>query len=538
MAQSGWQRHLSRAADFSVAELTAGESVPALLGRRWAESPSVPVLWTAFDGRWCTAGELEERTGRAANVLANAGVRHGDRLLWSTPASLSAVIALLGAWRLGAVVVPMSPTYTEREVAHVVRDVRPRVAAVASAVQAGWVSAAASHALEQRRGAPHLGEDLPLLVAEAAGTDQRGGGNGSGGGDAGNAGAHDPALIVYTSGTTGAPKGAVLTHANLLAGTAALRLAWRWTPEDRLVLALPLCHVHGLVAGLLGTLVSGASAVVLERFDARAVLDAAAGQHGTLFFGVPTMYHRLLQQGRADELARLRLCVSGSAPLPEALWHRVRREAGATVLERYGMTETLLTISNPYEGERRAGTVGFPLPGVEIRLGPEDGDARSDSAGTPPTIGAEGELWLRGPSVFGGYWERPAATREAFSEGWFRTGDAVTVDADGYVAVRGRRRDLIISGGYNVYPAEVEDVLLGHRGVAEVAVAGVASEEWGEEVRAWVVPVDEAPSPGELLAFAAQRLASYKRPRSIRFVKELPRNSMGKLERERLRELP
>jgi acyl-CoA synthetase (AMP-forming)/AMP-acid ligase II len=403
------------------------------------------------------------------------------------------------------VVVPINPALSGRELAHVVADVRPALAV------AGGGPAARLASLER-----------PVrAVVGAAALD----------GDAASTpvdlvGPGDPALVVYTSGTTGDPKGAVLTHGNLLAGTATLRLAWRWEPADRLVLALPLFHVHGLVAGLLGSLSAGASATVLERFSPEGVLDAVAGG-ATLFFGVPTMYHRLVGSGRAAELGRLRLCVSGSAPLPADLWRRAG-SSGVQVLERYGMTETLLTVSNPYDGERRPGTVGFPLPGAEVRL-----DHEEPRAGTGD--GAAGVLLVRGPTVFDGYWERPAATAEACTDGWFRTGDLASVDADGYLVLRGRRHDLIISGGFNVYPAEVEDVLLAHPSVAEAAVTGTPSEEWGEAVTAWVVPADGVLDVEALEAYAAQRLSPYKRPRLVRVVDALPRNAMGKVLRHELR---
>ncbi len=328
------------------------------------------------------------------------------------------------------------------------------------------------------------------------------------------------ALLCYTSGTTGAPKGAMLTHGNTLASCEAIRLAWRWTADDRLVLALPLFHVHGLGVGLHGTLLCGASAVLVPRFTPAAVLDAAHAHDATLFFGVPTMYARLAASPRLAELARLRLCVSGSAPLPAALHERLATAAGVRVLERYGMTETIMNVSNPYEGERRPGTVGFPLPGVELRL--QGG-------------GESGEILLRGPNVFPGYWQRAAATADAFTaDGWFRTGDVGALDPDGYLRIVGRSKELIISGGFNVYPREVEDVLRAHPGVADVAVVGEPSDEWGEEVVAVVVAGDEPVTEAELLALAAAELAPYKQPRRVRFVAELPRNALGKVLRHQL----
>jgi malonyl-CoA/methylmalonyl-CoA synthetase len=331
------------------------------------------------------------------------------------------------------------------------------------------------------------------------------------------AGPADDALICYTSGTTGVPKGAVLSHGNLLAGAEAVRLAWRWDEADRLVLALPLFHVHGLCIGLHGTLLAGASAVLVPRFEAGAVLDAATDHDATLFFGVPTMYARLAASPRAAELGRLRLCVSGSAPLAAALFERLAELSGQRVLERYGLTETLMNASNPYEGERRPGTVGLPLPGVLLRLA------------------SDGEVLVRGPSVFTGYWRDPDATAAAFDpDGWFRTGDLARFDERGYLRIEGRSKELVISGGYNVHPREVEEVLLTHPGVAEAAVTGTPSEEWGEVVTAWVVADGPPPAPDELIAFAAERLAPYKRPRLVHYLDALPRNALGKVQRHKL----
>jgi malonyl-CoA/methylmalonyl-CoA synthetase len=302
------------------------------------------------------------------------------------------------------------------------------------------------------------------------------------------------------------------------------------------VLALPLFHIHGLGVGLHGTLLAGASAVLLPRFDADAVLDAVAAHDATLFFGVPTMYARLAGSPRLAELGRLRLCVSGSAPLPPAVFDRLAAGSGQRVLERYGMTETGMNVSNPYDGERRPGTVGFPLPGVELRLATARG-----TGGVPLTEAAGaarvGGIELRGDNVFSGYWGRPEATAAAFTaDGWFRTGDIGELDGDGYLRLVGRARELIITGGLNVYPREVEDVLLEHPAVAEVAVAGTADADWGEVVTAWVVPARGAspPEADELAGFAADRLARFKCPRRIVFVDALPRNALGKVLRQEL----
>ena len=414
-------------------------------------------------------------------------------MLFSAQSSLELVIAHVAALRSGIVVVPANTAYRERELAHIVTDARPRAALVDDADRARWISAAAGPATVV------VGPDVDVpdhdpAVIDAIAPD-------------------DPALIGYTSGTTGSPKGAVLTHANLLAGSESVRLAWRWTESDRLVLALPLFHVHGLCVGLHGTLLAGASAVLLPRFDVDAVLDAAGGHDASLFFGVPTMYHRLARSARVGELAGLRLCVSGSAPLPAELHRALAERGGQRVLERYGMTETLMNVSNPYDGERRAGSVGLPLPGAQLRL----------------SSGNEGEIQLRGPNIFAGYWERAQATAESFSDGWFCTGDLGRLDPDGYLRILGRSKELIISGGFNVYPREVEEVLLAHPAVAEVAVVGTPSDEWGEVVTAFVVPAGARPPTESLLTFAGERLAPFKRPRLVHFVDTLPRNALGKV---------
>ena len=414
----------------------------------------------------------------------------------STAPSADLVIAHVAALRAGLVVVPMNGAYREREVAHIVGDSRPSAVIVDDRDRAGWVRAAAPEALV-------LGPDVALPDGDPPELDA--------------SAPDDLALLGYTSGTTGAPKGAMVTHGNLLATVEALRLSWRWTPDDRLVLALPLFHAHGLCVGLHGTLLCGASVVLLPQFDVDGVLDAARDHHGTLFFGVPTMYTRLAASPRVGELSALRLCVSGSAPLPAELHRELSTRGGTQVLERYGMTETLMNASNPYDGERRPGSVGIPLPLVDITLVPKTS-----------------EITVRGPNIFPGYWENPDATRESFTDDWFNTGDIGAWDDDGYLTIVGRSKELIISGGFNVYPREVEDVLLRHPTVREVAVIGTPSDEWGETVTAVVVS-EGAPDEGALLEFAAGQLAAFKRPRIVRYVDELPRNALGKVVRSELR---
>jgi malonyl-CoA/methylmalonyl-CoA synthetase len=482
-----------------VPDLLAWGSLPVAWVELWRRRPDHPVLRDP-DGTWLTAGELDGHTERVAGRLAAAGVRRGDRVLLSGPASLDLVVAYCAALRAGYVMVPVNAAYSRRELEVIVADAQPRAALIEGDELRTWAGELAPGIV-----ATGVDVDLPaglLPELDAVGPD-------------------DPALLPYTSGTTGTPKGALLSHGNLLASVEAVRLAWRWTPEDRLVLCLPLFHVHGLGVGLNGTLLAGGSAILQAGFDAEAVLAAAAEGGATMFFGVPTMYARLAEAPGAERLAGLRLCVSGSAPLSAALHARIAERCGQTVLERYGMTETLMLVSNPYDGERRAGTVGLPLPGVEVRL---------EENGT-----GAGEILVRGPNVFAGYWQRPDATAAAFTDdGWFRTGDIGALDDHGYLRIVGRAKELIITGGYNVYPREIEDVLRAHETVIDVAVVGTPSDEWGEVVTAYV-EAGEGFDAEALLAWAAGRLAPYKRPRIVHRVGALPRNKLGKVVRADLR---
>ena len=489
--------HFPAGVDPEAVALTAEVSLPAAWAKRWASQTTKPTLWDTNAG-WVTRGELAERTRAAAGRLFGAGLRKSDRIIVSAAASVDLAVAHVAALRLGLIVVPVNGAYQKGELAHILGDADPRAAVVDNAEWVRWLA-------ELNPEITVLSPRLELDDDEAPSLDQLSSG--------------DPALLGYTSGTTGMPKGAVLTHGNLLAGAESVRIAWRWTPEDRLVLALPLFHMHGLGVGLHGTLLAGASAVLLNGFSPNAVLDAVQTHDATLFFGVPTMYNRLAQSPRVEELARMRLCVAGSAPLSADLHRRLEEAAEVRVLERYGMTETIMLVSNPYDAERRAGTVGFPLPGVELRLAPDTG-----------------EVQVRGPSVFAGYWRRPEDTTAAFEEdGWFHTGDLGEFDEEGYLRLRGRAKELVISGGYNVYPREVEDALRTHPDVDDVAITGTPDEEWGEIVTAWVVPESgKAPELDSLRAHLDGVCADFKHPRLLHLVEELPRNALGKVQKHLL----
>jgi malonyl-CoA/methylmalonyl-CoA synthetase len=486
-----WSRHLADGVAPESVDLLARRSLPRAWAAMWRADPDRPVL-RDIDDTWWTRGALDEVSADRARRLLAAGLEPGDRVILSGTPSVDLVAAHCAALRAGLVVVPVNSAYSAREVEVIVEDSRPRAGIASGAEMRSWLGRAGVELVtDVTVELPTYRVATELDLAEP----------------------DDPALLPYTSGTTGRPKGALLSHGNLLSSAEAILLAWRWTAEDRLVLCLPLFHMHGLGVGVHGTLLAGASAVLHERFDPDRLI-AEAGVGATMFFGVPTMYSRVVDHPDAGAMASLRLCVSGSAPLSADMHARVEASLGQRILERYGMTETVMLVSNPYDGERRAGAVGFPFPGVELRLDP-----------------ASSEIEVRGPNVFSGYFERPDATAESFTDdGWFRTGDVGAADDDGYISIVGRAKELIISGGYNVYPREIEDLLRAQPGVADAAVVGTPSEEWGEIVTAYI----EAPHDVDVdavVAAVADDLVAYKRPRLVHRVDALPRNAMGKVVR-------
>jgi len=443
-----------------------------------------------------------ELAGAAAAVAAR--ITGLSRVaVWATP-SLQTAVAVIGALAAGVPAVPVNPRSGQRELGHVVADSAPGAVLVAP----GVVLPGPLAALPRVEVDPGVrGGSLPAEPDPEA-----------------------PALVVYTSGTTGPPKGVLLSRRAVAAGIDALAAAWEWTGADIVVHALPLFHVHGLVQGVLGPVRLGGALRHPGRFDPAAVARELTGG-ASMLFGVPTMYSRLAEAAEGDPtiaraLGRARLLVSGSAALPAVLHERIRVLTGQRVLERYGMTETLLTCSNPADGERRPGTVGLPVQGVEVRLVDEAGrilDVRDDVT--------FGELEVRGATLFTGYLNRPEATAATMRGGWFRTGDLATRSADGYLRLVGRKAtDLIESGGHKIGAGEIENALLEHPGVAEVAVAGRPDDDLGERVVAWVVPAPGThPSAEELAEHVAGLLAPHKRPRTVHLVDELPRNDMGKV---------
>jgi malonyl-CoA/methylmalonyl-CoA synthetase len=457
--------------------------------------------------RELTFGEIRDRAARLANTLRARGLSAGDRVAVQLSNRVEFLDLFLACMQSGLVIVPINVLYREREIAHIVADAEPTVI----------VSSAANASLFAGESRYVDVNDLSDEAATASASMERPAIDG----DA-------PAAIVYTSGTTGRSKGAVLTHNNLAANATALVACWRITSDDRYLAALPLFHVHGLGNGVCSWLVSGCRMRLVERFEAARALEWFTDFRPTLFFGVPTIYVRLLElpPDAAREIGRhMRLFVSGSAPLPAHVLEAFRDRFGHTILERYGMTETLMLTSNLLEGERRAGTVGYPLPGVSLKI--------HGSRGGVVPAGTVGEVLVKGPTLFAGYWRNEDATAAAFHDGWFATGDLGELDERGCMTLRGRATELIISGGFNIYPREIEELLLEQDGVREAAVIGAPDERRGEVPVAYVV-TESGVDVDDLRARCAQGLASFKAPRTIVRVDALPRNAMGKLQKHLL----
>ncbi|MGH6890036.1 MAG: malonate--CoA ligase [Rhizomicrobium sp.] len=470
------------------------------------------------NGQTLSYGDMLGRTARFATGLRNAGLRPGGRLAAQVEKSADALFLYLACLRAGAVYLPLNPAYTTAETGYFLKDAEPSCIVVAPRKQS---------ALEPLRngaklltlaadGTGSLAESTCGLPDEFDDVPRR---------------SDDLAAILYTSGTTGRSKGAMLTQRNLASNALALSNLWRFTSSDVLLHALPIYHTHGLFTATNTVLTTGAAMILLPKFD----LDEVFAQvpRATTMMGVPTFYTRLLADGRLkrNTVAHMRLFVSGSAPLLPETHRAFLARTGHAILERYGMTETNMIASNPYQGERRAGTVGFALPDVELRISdPDSGDA--------PPDGGVGMIELRGPNVFKGYWRDADKTRSAFrDDGFFATGDLGSIDSEGYLHIAGRAKDLVISGGFNVYPGEVEAEIDAISGVAESAVIGAPHPDLGEGVAAVVVlesgmRITEA----DVLAALRLRLATYKLPKRILFADELPRNVMGKVRKSALRE--
>jgi malonyl-CoA/methylmalonyl-CoA synthetase len=463
-------------------------------------------------------GALFEGAERIAAGLAALGVKPGDRVAAQVEKSIEAIQLYLGTVLAGGVFLPLNTGYTPAEIEYFVTDAEPAVFVCDPRAEAALAPVAA------KAGAKTL-----TLGADGTGSlmDARG----APGFEAVARGADDLAAVLYTSGTTGRSKGAMLSHDNLASNAAALVQCWRFTRDDRLIHALPIFHTHGLFVATNVTLMAGASVIFMAKFDPDAVI-AAMGDGATVLMGVPTFYTRLLEHpGLAPEaVSAMRLFVAGSAPLLAETHRQWSARTGHAVLERYGMTETSMITSNPYDGERRPGAVGFPLPGIAVRVAdPETG------AELPQ--GEIGGVEVKGPNVFKGYWRMPEKTAEEFrKDGWFITGDLGMIDADGYLVIVGRSKDMVITGGYNVYPKEIEALIDDLPGVKESAVIGVPHPDFGEGVVA-VVAVEPGATVAEAAVMAALdgRLARYKQPKRVIVTTDLPRNTMGKVQKAALR---
>ncbi|MCU0493450.1 MAG: acyl-CoA synthetase [Chloroflexaceae bacterium] len=538
-------------------------------------APDKPCI--LFEGQTTSYGQLAGAAAAWAARLRDEGLTPGQRVALYLENSPDFIAAYLGCHMVGGVVVLVNTAYRQVELRHILSDSGASICITDEAgreelgrLEVGdWglaiievplhSSLVTPPALSLSKGHSSLVTRHSSLVTPNS---------------------NDLALLAYTSGTTGRSKGAMLSHGNLAANIAAVAAAWEWTDSDRLLLTLPLFHIHGLGVGTHGTLFTGASMLLRRHFNAAETLDTLAQGQATMFFGVPTMYTRLiaearartenqepgtthaaaqagsrfpsaarfvsLSNGRAGSVpsSQIRLFVSGSAPLSPQTFAEFAQLFGQPILERYGMTETGMNLTNPYRGERRPGTVGMPFPGQQARI--VDVATRQP---LPP--GAMGEIQVRGPHVFQGYWQRPEATAEAFDgEGWFNTGDLGQCSTDGYFTISGRARELIITGGYNVYPREVEEVLLAHPAVAEAAVFGLPDAEFGERVVAAVVLIADCKLQiadcsnhhlavelqSQLVEYCREQLASYKKPREFFFVESLPRNALGKVQKHLLRE--
>ena len=481
-------------------------NVYALFETRFLAHRDAPCLRLPDRADWLY-GDLESQASRAAGVLAQLGVKPGDRVVTQTEKTPEAVALYLGCLKTGAVYVPLNMGYTAVEIEYFLSDAEPALVVCGPSARFGGVRLETLDASGEGSFAQQMALADPCQSTVDRAED-------------------DVAAIVYTSGTTGRPKGAMLTHGNLASNARTLCGAWGWRSDDVLLHALPIFHVHGLFVALHCVFVGGGSMLFLPRFDADAVIEHLPA--ATVMMGVPTFYTRLLASDdlTRDACRRMRLFISGSAPLSAQTFSAFEARTGHRILERYGMSETLMNTSNPLVGERVGGTVGFPLPGVEARI--------ADGGGGQEQVG---EIQVRGPNVFKGYWRMPDKTAEEFtSDGFFRTGDLGSMDGEGRVSIVGRAKDLIISGGYNVYPKEVETLIDAMPEVSESAVIGVPHPDFGEGVVAVVVPRGGPVDAAMIDAVLKDKLARFKQPKRVVCVEDLPRNVMGKVQKNALRE--
>ncbi len=473
-----------------------------------------------------TWSDIDAQSARVANLLAGLALPAGSRVAVQTEKSVEALMLYLGVLRAGYAFLPLNTAYQASEIEYFIGNAEPAVV-VCAPKSLAWIQPFADAAKVPRVYTLDDAGNGTLTDAVATQSDRH---------EIAQSGADDLAAILYTSGTTGRSKGAMLSHNNLLSNALTLKDYWGWSANDVLIHALPIFHVHGLFVASHCALLSGAKMIWFSKFDPTAVIKRMP--EATVFMGVPTLYVRLLANAEPMRLTtevskNMRLFVAGSAPLLIETFNEFRERTGHTILERYGMSETCMLTSNPYDakvGERRGGTVGFPLPQVQVRV--------SDDKGGQCPVGEIGGIEVKGPNVFGGYWRMPEKNKEEFTaDGWFKTGDVGKFDERGYVTIVGRSKDLIISGGYNVYPAEIEGYINDMAGVAESAVVGVPHPDFGEAVVAVVVCKSGAVVEGEAVAATLKgQIANFKVPKRVFVVNDLPRNAMGKVQKNLLRQ--
>jgi malonyl-CoA/methylmalonyl-CoA synthetase len=487
--------------------------------RKYREKPAI-----LFEGRPYTFLEIDEEIRRRAAWLKSLGIAEGDRVVIQLPKSMEFIFIHLAVLSLGAITLPLNPDYSPEEVTYYLTD------------SGATLFINDANGFQRNRPLTEKIEGIRIYLLD--GTSSHGLGPLSS--DLVKLGAGDPrtypaedddtAMILYTSGTTGRSKGAMITHRNLVTNMIALEEAWEWTNRDRLLHVLPLIHVHGLSVALQGSLYTGSTVIMHEKFDPMRTWKAITEERCTMLMAVPTIYHRLVNEWEKmqPDLRSMRVFISGSAPLSENLFHRFEEATKYRILERYGMTEAGMITSNLIDvSGRKAKSVGYPLPGVKVRV--------VSDRGVDVKPGDVGEVWIQGDNVFKGYWGMPDKTRESFEGGWFKTGDLGVRDpADKMrLYLAGRAKELIITGGYNVYPKEIENVLEKHEAVHEAAVIGLPDEDYGERVAAVVVLKKEKKpsSSDEIIRYCKEHLASYKCPKQVHIIDQIPRNTMGKIQK-------
>ena len=478
-----------------------------------------------FEDQRVTFNEIQLQGNKVANAFQSIGIVKGDRVAQFMPNSLELVYSLVGNFKNGSIIVPMNINFKEQEIHHILHDcgakgvitdierlpivknVQPKLPDLKHIILVDGNEEDTHNFNELMKNASDK-EPNTIIKDE------------------------DYSIIFYTSGTTGKPKGAALNQTNVTSNVKALAQTWKWTEDDVFLLTLPLYHIHGIGVALCGSLYVGNFTILRKKFVAEEVLETIQKRKVTLFMGVPTMYFKLLEVEGLEkyDTSSMRLFVSGSAPLSRDLFYKFKKVFGYEILERAGMSESMMNFSNLYNGERVPGSVGPCLPGVKVRI--------TDKNFNDVPVGTEGEILIKGPNVFNGYWNKPAYNKHVFKDGWFVTGDVGKIDEKGYVHIIGRSKDVIISGGINIYPREIEDVIESMSQVKECAVVGVPDKEFGESVKAYTVLNSNLKlTEDEVIAFCKEKLASFKKPKFVKFLDALPKNTMGKILKEELRKM-